>query len=108
VRDNAETLSAEGRDYIDRTIATVRNHRDADNCWPQWANIFADEIEALRADRDRLRDRLNKAEKSLGEALTMLRHEHASAPEHQLEDDCTVCVFLASAAESTPREKGTT
>ncbi len=37
------------RDYIDRTIATVRNHRDADNCWPQWANIFADEIERLRA-----------------------------------------------------------
>ncbi len=37
-------------DYIDRTIATVRNHRDADNCWPQWANIFADEIEDLRVD----------------------------------------------------------
>lgn len=33
------------RDYLERTIATVRNHRDADNCWPQWANIFADEIE---------------------------------------------------------------
>jgi hypothetical protein len=39
-----------GVDYIDRTIETVRNHRDADNCWPQWANIFADEIEDLRAD----------------------------------------------------------
>ena len=37
-------------DYIDRTIATVRNHRDADNCWPQWANLFADEIEYLRKD----------------------------------------------------------
>jgi hypothetical protein len=37
-------------DYIDRTIETVRNHRDADNCWPSWANIFADEIEDLRAD----------------------------------------------------------
>ena len=35
------------RDYLERTIATVRNHRDADNCWPQWANIFADEIERL-------------------------------------------------------------
>src|SRR5262252_7638550 len=30
------------RAYLERTIATVRNHRDADNCWPQWANIFAD------------------------------------------------------------------
>lgn len=37
-------------DYIDRTIATVRLHVDEkDNCWPQWANIFADEIEDLRA-----------------------------------------------------------
>ena len=35
------------RDYLERTIATVRNHREADNCWPQWANIFADEIERL-------------------------------------------------------------
>lgn len=35
-------------DYIERTIATVRNHQGADNCWPQWANIFADEIERLR------------------------------------------------------------
>lgn len=35
------------RDYLERTIATVRNHRGADNCWPQWANIFADEIERL-------------------------------------------------------------
>ena len=45
------------RDYIDRTIATVRNHRDADNCWPSWANIFADEIEDLRADLERVVDR---------------------------------------------------
>lgn len=35
------------RDYLERTIATVRNHRDAENCWPSWANIFADEIERL-------------------------------------------------------------
>lgn len=35
------------RDYLETTIATVRQHRNADNCWPQWANIFADEIEAL-------------------------------------------------------------
>lgn len=33
-------------DYIARTIETVRNHRNAGNCWPQWANIFADQIEA--------------------------------------------------------------
>ena len=39
-------------DYIARTIATVRNHKHADNCWPQWANIFADEIEGLWAERD--------------------------------------------------------
>jgi hypothetical protein len=38
------------QDYIDRTIATVRQHIDADNCWPQWANIFATEIEALRVE----------------------------------------------------------
>ncbi len=37
------------RDYIARTIATVRNHKDAENCWPQWANAFADEIERLDA-----------------------------------------------------------
>lgn len=38
------------RDYIERTIATVRNHRGADNCWPQWANVLADEIESCWAD----------------------------------------------------------
>lgn len=42
------------RDYLERTIATVRNHRDADNCWPQWANIFADEIERLWAENEGL------------------------------------------------------
>lgn len=35
------------RDYLTRTIATVRNHVDAESCWPQWANIFADELERL-------------------------------------------------------------
>ena len=35
------------RDYLERTIETVRNHQHAENCWPQWANIFADEIERL-------------------------------------------------------------
>jgi hypothetical protein len=42
-------MSVHERDYLERTIATVRNHRGADNCWPQWANIFADEIERLWA-----------------------------------------------------------
>ena len=44
------------RDYLERTILTVRIHRDADNCWPQWANIFADEIERLWAENARLRE----------------------------------------------------
>jgi hypothetical protein len=44
----AELAATVRDDYIDRTIATVRNHRDADNCWPQWANVFADEIIRLR------------------------------------------------------------
>jgi hypothetical protein len=47
------------RDYLERTIATVRNHRDADNCWPQWANIFADEIERLWDETDRGKDLLH-------------------------------------------------
>ena len=51
-----------GPDYIDRTIATVRNHRDADNCWPQWANIFADEIEDLRVRVETLEAALRDAE----------------------------------------------
>lgn len=43
----AETATRHERDYLERTIETVRNHRNADNCWPSWANIFADEIERL-------------------------------------------------------------
>lgn len=43
------------RDYLERTIATVRIHREADNCWPQWANIFADEIERLWGENELLR-----------------------------------------------------
>ena len=46
------SLIGHERDYLERTIATVRNHRDADNCWPQWANIFADEIERLWDETD--------------------------------------------------------
>ena len=56
------------RDYIERTIATVRNHRDADNCWPQWANIFADEIERLWRVEDSartFRDLLHEARDQL-------------------------------------------
>ena len=30
------------RDYLERTIATIRNHQHAENSWPQWANILAD------------------------------------------------------------------
>jgi len=47
-------MSEHSRDYLERTIATVRVHRDADNCWPQWANIFADEIERLWDENKRL------------------------------------------------------
>lgn len=47
------------RSYLERTIATVRNHRDADNCWPSWANIFADEIERLWAENEKLREQVN-------------------------------------------------
>lgn len=42
------------RDYLETTIATVRNHRGTSNAWPQWANIFADEIEALWKENDAL------------------------------------------------------
>lgn len=54
-RDLESSVTHE-RDYLERTIATVRNHRDADNCWPQWANIFADEIERLWAVEEQTRD----------------------------------------------------
>ena len=47
-------------DYIARTIETVRNHKDAENCWPQWANIFADQIEAYAAVVERYENALAK------------------------------------------------
>ena len=53
-RDAAYRSEYHERDYIERTIETVRNHQHADNCWPQWANIFADEIERLWAENERL------------------------------------------------------
>jgi hypothetical protein len=51
---DTQTRLAHERDYIARTIETVRNHKDADNCWPQWANIFADQIESLEAELERV------------------------------------------------------
>jgi hypothetical protein len=59
VTDTQARLAHE-RDYIARTIATVRNHKDADNCWPQWANIFADQIESLEAELERVTAALQK------------------------------------------------
>ena len=64
------------RDYIERTIETVRNHRDADNCWPQWANIFADEIEkywALTAELVQEAERYEKESKTLRNEVERLR-----------------------------------
>ena len=55
------------RDYIARTIATVRNHKDADNCWPQWANVLADEIERLDAELKEARERIEELEAQAGE-----------------------------------------
>jgi hypothetical protein len=51
---DTQTRLAHERDYIARTIETVRNHKDADNSWPQWANIFADQIESLEAELERV------------------------------------------------------
>lgn len=55
------------KDYIERTIATVRNHADADSSWPQWANVFADEIERLWGLEEQLDALLNAARKALPE-----------------------------------------
>lgn len=59
-------MTVESHDYITRTIETVRKHRDAENCWPQWANVFANEIERLREENDRLRRRLLEHERESG------------------------------------------
>jgi hypothetical protein len=61
VSDTQARLAHE-RDYIARTIETVRNHKDADNCWPQWANIFADQIESLEAELERVTAALRSLE----------------------------------------------
>jgi hypothetical protein len=47
---------AGSRDYLERTIETVRVHRDSDNSWPQWANVLADEIERLWGQVEHLAD----------------------------------------------------
>jgi hypothetical protein len=65
VSDTQARLAHE-RDYIARTIATVRIHKDADNCWPQWANIFADQIESLEAELERVTAALRAIKATLG------------------------------------------
>jgi arylsulfatase A-like enzyme len=64
VSDTQARLAHE-RDYIARTIATVRIHKDADNCWPQWANIFADQIESLEAELERVTAALREHRRDL-------------------------------------------
>jgi hypothetical protein len=71
------------RSYLERTIATVRNHREADNCWPQWANIFADEIERLwecEAERDRLLEQAREDYRKINRLREALRGYHDLAP----------------------------
>lgn len=57
------------RDYIDRTIGTVRIHAEADNSWPQWANILSDEIEDLRADLEEAAEIMHDAMEEFGYEL---------------------------------------
>lgn len=75
------------RDYLERTIATVRNHRDADNCWPQWANIFADEIERLwrieRAAEDHIEEWEKDADDADAAADTYERGDEAGVALHR-------------------------
>jgi hypothetical protein len=70
VSDTQARLAHE-RDYIARTIETVRNHKDADNCWPQWANIFADQIESLEAELERVTAAAASVEKTLDDYLRL-------------------------------------
>jgi hypothetical protein len=79
---DTQTRLAHERDYIARTIETVRNHKDADNCWPQWANIFADQIESLEAELERVTAALREARHLLGavvnaERIDRLPGDHA-------------------------------
>ncbi len=63
--DREQTRRDAERDYIARTIATIRNHRDADNCWPQWANKLADEIERLDAELEQAERERDEAQRAV-------------------------------------------
>lgn len=65
------------RDYIDTVIATVRPHRGEYNSWPQWANQLADEVEALRAERDAALARVKHLEEQRDEQIRELETEVA-------------------------------
>ncbi len=77
------------RDYLERTILTVRNHRSADNCWPQWANIFADEIERLWQREADLEDELRGTCEMNEQSMRTLREvvKNREAMEEELCDD---------------------
>jgi hypothetical protein len=55
------------RDYLERTIETVRQHRSADNCWPSWANIFGDQIEWMWAEQAKLDAALSELQELVAE-----------------------------------------
>jgi uncharacterized protein YlxW (UPF0749 family) len=63
----------ERADYIDRTIATIRNHQDADNVWPQWANVLADEVETLRTREQQLEEQVEGLRTALAAYRSALR-----------------------------------
>ncbi len=65
------------RDYIGRTIATIRNHRDAENCWPQWANALADEIERLDAALEQAERDVVAAREAAHHLTEALNHDSA-------------------------------
>jgi hypothetical protein len=64
-------------DYIDRIIETVRNHRDADNSWPQWANHLADEVVRLREELQQRCSDLAQRTVDEGEKVLVLETENS-------------------------------
>lgn len=106
-------------DYIDRTIATVRNHIDADNCWTEWANLFATEIEALRAECAAAEARAEKARRVIEAARPLatwaMRETNYDATRDMTEGwnpmfpDLVeaIAAFDALAAASSPGEEET-